>query len=243
MNLSQVRAELEDERTWRKEEVRFLLNRLGDLQSEAEKDRYRRAVLLLLYAHFEGFCKNALLIYIRAINDERLSCVSVIPALVAATCNEILLALADHNRKSDFFRSGAPDDAKLHFAWRSQTFLARLPEVMGIEVSIPETVVDTESNLWPIVLRKNLFKLGFDYNAFSKYEGTISQLLNRRNNIAHGLDRDGIDAAKFSTLQNDVYEVMDSVLLMIMKSLRDKTYLSSSGGLGGSQPQTSIGSP
>lgn len=243
MNLSQVRAELEDERTWRKDEVRFLLNRLGDLQLEAEKDRYRRAVLLLLYAHFEGFCKNALLIYIRAINDEHLLCGSVVPALVAATCHEILLALADHNRKSDFFRTGAPDDTKLHFAWRSQFFLTRLPEVLKTEVSIPENVVDTESNLWPIVLRKNLFKLGFDYDAFSKYEGTITQLLNRRNNIAHGLDRDGIDAAKFSSLQNDVYEVMDSVLVLIMRSLLNKTYLASVSGQNPSQPTTSAGSP
>jgi hypothetical protein len=225
MNLLQVRAELENERTWRKEEVRFLLNRLGDRGSEDEKDRYRRAVVLLLYAHFEGFCKTALLIFVKAVNDERLPCDSVKPALMSATCNEILLALADHNQKSDFFRTGAPEDAKLHFAWRSQTFLARLPDVLKKEVAIPDKVVDTESNLWPVVLKKNLFKLGLDYDAFSHHDGTITQLLNRRNNIAHGLDRDGMDAMKFSDLQRAVYDVIDSLLSMVMKALREKAYL------------------
>ena len=46
MNLLGIRAELEEERTWRREEVRFLMNRLPDLDSDEDQNRYRRAVLL-----------------------------------------------------------------------------------------------------------------------------------------------------------------------------------------------------
>src|SRR5437016_5156526 len=117
MNQLEIRAELEDERTWRRDEIRFLMNRLADLDTDTDQDRYRRAVLLLLYAHFEGFCKTALLIYVRIINKESLRCDLAQPALVAASCQSILKSLANPNSKSDFFRNGAPDDEKLHFIW------------------------------------------------------------------------------------------------------------------------------
>ncbi len=225
MNLLQVRTELEDERTWRRDEIRFLLNRLADLDTEDDKNRYRRAVLLLLYAHFEGFCKTALLIYVHAINGERLSCAAVRPALAAATCHAILRALADHNCKSDFFRAKAPEDEKLHFAWRSQEFLSRLSDVLGQSIDVPDEVVDTESNLWPIVLKKNLFRLGLDCDRLKHHDGTINNLVNRRNNIAHGMQREGISEEVFADLQRSVYEVMDEVMAMIMDTLSNQTYL------------------
>jgi hypothetical protein len=228
MNLLQVRTELEDERTWRRDEIRFLLNRLADLDTDDDKDRYRRAVLLLLYAHFEGFCKTALLIYVHAINGEGLSCQAVQPALTAATCRPILRALADQNSKSDFFRGKAPEDEKLHFAWRCQEFLSRLSDVLGMKVSIPDDVVDTESNLWPIVLKKNLFRLGFEQDRLKQHDGTISNLVNRRNNIAHGMQREGISKQLFAELQKSVYEVMDEVMAMVMEALKTESYLSSS---------------
>jgi hypothetical protein len=224
MNLVATRAELEDERTWRRDEIRFLMNRLADLDTDDDRDRYRRAALLLLYAHFEGFCKTALLIFIRAINKESLPCEAASPALVAATCRPILRALADPNSKSDLFRNAAPDDEKLHFAWRSQEFLRRLAEVLGRPVDIPDEVVDTESNLWPIVLKKNLFRLGFEHDHLSMHDGTIHNLVNRRNNIAHGLERTGISEADFEKLQKAVYEVMDEVMSMVMVSLSRQTF-------------------
>lgn len=226
MNLLAIRAELEDERTWRREEIRFLMNRLADLDTDDDRNRYRRAVLLLLYAHFEGFCKTALLIFVRAINRESLSCEAVQPVLVAASCRSLLKSLADPNSKSDFFRSGAPDDEKLHFAWRSQEFLKRLAEVLGKPVDIPDDVVDTESNLWPIVLKKNLFRLGFEHDRLSAHDGTIHNLLNRRNNIAHGIERAGISESEFEKLQKAVYEVMDEVMSMVVVSLTKQSFRS-----------------
>jgi hypothetical protein len=224
MNLLDIRAELEDEQTWRRDEIRFLTNRLADLDTDEDKNRYRRAVLLLLYAHFEGFCKTALLIFVRAINRESLSCDAVQPALMAATCRSILRSLADPNSKSDFFRNGAPDDEKLHFVWRSQEFLKRLAEVLGKPVDIPDDVVDTESNLWPIVLKKNLFRLGFEHDRLSAHDGTIHNLVNRRNNIAHGLERTGIPEADFEKLQKAVYAVMDEVMSMVTDSLLKQSF-------------------
>ena len=134
-------------------------------------------------------------------------------------------ALADPNSKNDFFRKGAPKDDKLHFIWRSQEFFRRLAEVLGRAVDIPDEIVDTESNLWPIVLKKNLFRLGFDHECLSAHDGTIHNLVNRRNNIAHGLERSGISEGDFDKLQKAVYEVMDEVMSMVMTSLSKQSFL------------------
>lgn len=224
MNILAIRTELEDERTWRRDEIRFLLNRLSDIESDDDRDRYRRAVVLLLYAHFEGFCKTALLTYVRAVNDTSLNCAAVQPAIAAATCSKILRALADSNAKSDFFRRQAPNDDKLHFAWRSQNFFARIAEVMHSPVLVPDDVVDTESNLWPVVLKKNLFRLGLDHNRFEAHEATINQLVQRRNDISHGAGRAGISAPDFEKLQRAVYEIIDEVMVMVVDAVSNQTY-------------------
>jgi hypothetical protein len=57
MNLADIRAELEDELQWRLEELRLLKNQLADLRTEQQRDRFRRVLVIMLYAHFEGFWK------------------------------------------------------------------------------------------------------------------------------------------------------------------------------------------
>ena len=109
-------------------------------------------------------------------------------------------------------------------------FLKRLEEVLGKPVEIPDEVVDTESNLWPIVLKKNLFRLGFEHDRLSAYDGTIYNLVNRRNNIGHGLERAGISEADFEKLQKAVYEVMDEVMSMVTGSLAQQSFRSTAPG-------------
>ena len=59
MNIIEVRAEFEEELTWRVDEIRLLHNQLGYIRKEADKMRYRKALVVMLYSHFEGFCKTA----------------------------------------------------------------------------------------------------------------------------------------------------------------------------------------
>jgi hypothetical protein len=45
-----IRGELEEEQTWRRDEIRFLRNQIANMQSDAEKDQYRRSLVVMLYA-------------------------------------------------------------------------------------------------------------------------------------------------------------------------------------------------
>jgi len=55
MNLAALRAELEADRAWREEEIRVFQNRGSVIEDAEELNRYRRALVLLLYAHYEDF--------------------------------------------------------------------------------------------------------------------------------------------------------------------------------------------
>ena len=53
MDFDSIRAELEQDLAWRVDEIRFLQNQ-GSALGEDDKRRYRRALVLILYSHFEG---------------------------------------------------------------------------------------------------------------------------------------------------------------------------------------------
>jgi len=62
MDLADIRAQLESELTWRQNEMRLLHNQLEFIEKYEEKKRYRKSLVVMLYSHYEGFCKTAFLI-------------------------------------------------------------------------------------------------------------------------------------------------------------------------------------
>src|SRR4051812_37690993 len=99
MNLADIRAELEDELRWRLEELQFFKNQLSDLRTDDQRDRFRRALVVMLYSHFEGFWKTAFSIYVRAINNEGIMCRDALHNLVAATLFDLIGGLTDPHKK------------------------------------------------------------------------------------------------------------------------------------------------
>jgi len=59
-DISDIYAEVEAEYAWRQDEIRFFQNQSTNAP-ENKQDQFRRVLILLLYAHFEGFCKFALI--------------------------------------------------------------------------------------------------------------------------------------------------------------------------------------
>jgi hypothetical protein len=88
MNIEDIRAELESDFRWRQGELLFLQNQGASL-AEAEQETFRRAVVVLLYAHFEGFCKFALLVYVNEVNKAQVKCHEASYALAAASLADL----------------------------------------------------------------------------------------------------------------------------------------------------------
>jgi hypothetical protein len=227
MNFPDLWAEIEADQAWREEEMRVLHNQLARLGSEAEKDQFRRALILMLYAHFEGFCRFAFELYRRSINAEHLSLRRVNIAIAAASLGDVFSALRDPNKKCSLFRNEMPDDFEIHRFARDREFVERVFEASRRPASIPDSVLRVDANLNPAVLRRVLFRLGFDHDMFAHFDAEIHRLLATRNAIAHGAFRSGVLGKDYEEVRQACLEIMTSVKNEIMAALHRRTYLRS----------------
>ena len=179
----------------------------------------------MLYPHFEGFWKFAFAYYITSINDQQCIRAVLKPPLIAASMNSEFAAYENSDRKCKIFRKSLPDDSKLHRFSRRHDFVCAFDDFLKVIAEIPENVVDTESNLNPIVLKKILFRLGFDISIADTYKGQINRLLKYRNDIAHGKAYDGIEETVYSDIKKSTISVIEGIKELIVHSLRDKNYL------------------
>ncbi len=226
MNTDDIRAELEAELTWRSDEMRFLENQLANFSSEREKDKYRRSLIVMLYSHLEGFFKFAFTLYTDIINEQNLKCEDVTAYMAVSSLSNIFRALDDPDKKSDIFRRSLPDDTALHRFCRRVDFIKSLSDINNKSVKISDKVVDTKSNLTPVVIKKILYQLGFEHTKFDQYKGNIDKLLNVRNHIAHGDNRfrAGVEENDYNAIKNDTYSIMNEIILMITDELRRESF-------------------
>lgn len=227
MNIESIWAQIEQEQTWRTDEIRFFDNQASKL-NEDDQAKFRRANILLLYAHYEGFCKFVFTIYIDTINNEGIRCNDVNFSLVAATLESVFKELRNPDGKAVEFKHSLPDDKKLHVFARDKQFIEKSTTLQQRTIAIPDTIVDTESNLKPVVLRKNLYRLGFPHDGLQAVEGDISWLLNIRNEIAHGANNRGVTTKEYEALRKASFNVMDTVKRYVMDALTSKEYLRAS---------------
>ena len=225
METPAFRAQLETEFEWRIKELRFFQNLCEELELETSRDQFRRATVLLLYSHFEGYCKFSFNLYVSAINSAGLLCNQVNSSVVTATLHDVFSKLRDGAGKAPEFKNALPDDSKLHKFALAREFVERSAEIMGRPVFIPDQVVDTESNLKPIVLRKNLFRLGLPHDEFANFEPSINKLLAVRNKIAHGESRAGIEKSRYDELRDSALQVMTGVTTGITRAFDEKKFM------------------
>jgi hypothetical protein len=227
MNIAEIRAELENDQGWRRDEIRSLQNQGSSIEDLEQQGQFRRALVVLLYAHFEGFCKFALTVYVNAVNKTGIRCAEANYALAAASLADLFAALRDSTSKCPEFRFTLPDDTHLHRFARDREFVERVADFENRKLEIPEDVIDTESNLKPVVLRKNLFRVGLTHDQFAFLDGDIHRLLNSRNKIAHGEARSGIKSTEYEALRAAVFYIMDSVTAGVMQALLEERFLRS----------------
>ncbi len=226
IDFSEVRAEIELEREWREAELRLLKNRIAELRNENERDVARKALVVMLYAHFEGLTKALLIIYVNALNKLGIKLAQVHSALAACALSELFKALRNPNSKCKIFARQLPHDPKVHKYARDREFLERTADFGALTLAIdPDSIVDTESNLKPVVLRKILYQLGFDPQVVDPWEGTVNRLLKKRNDVAHGTARAGINSKDYDILEKAVKEVVDAVVAAITGAILKKSYL------------------
>ena len=227
MDYEKISAELEEEYTWRYQELVFLENLEANIESDTSRKKYRKSLIVMLYSHFEGFCKFAFTYYITSINDQQCIRSTLKPPLIAASMNNEFTAYDDLDRKCKIFKRTLPDDTKLHRFSRRHDFVCAFNDFLKAIAEIPDTVVDTDSNLTPTVLKKTLFRLGFDISIADQYKDPINQLLSYRNGVAHGNGgiANGINRNDYSRIKESTLSVIESIKEIVAHALRDEDFL------------------
>ncbi|WP_342750601.1 MAE_28990/MAE_18760 family HEPN-like nuclease [Termitidicoccus mucosus] len=223
MNLDSIRAQLEADFKWRQDELRFLQNQGASL-SESDLEIYRRALIVILYAHFEGFCKFALTVYVNCINGAGIKCDQANYALAAASLADLFAALRNPTQKCAVFKNALPDDSKLHRFARDREFVERASYFGDKIVNISDSVIDTESNLKPIVLRKILYQLGLPHDLFKPFDGSIDRLLGMRNKISHGETKSGVTRKNYDEILAASFAVMTGITIEITNALMERRF-------------------
>jgi len=155
-----------------------------------------RASWAMLYAHYEGFCKEALTIFFDAISAS------------GAVCSDLplptqLYALAQRLRN---LRQMTDQDLLQTVVDFSSCHLGALPH-------FPE--VDTKSNLWPNVLVDLLESADLSADKVKENQVKLRTLVSRRNDIAHGKSDMISEVAYYLTFEKVVYDVMYDLAFQI----------------------------
>ncbi|MGI3904038.1 MAG: MAE_28990/MAE_18760 family HEPN-like nuclease [Janthinobacterium lividum] len=225
IEMDAFRSEVEIEREWREGEMRLLKNAISALPTEPERALGRKALVVMLYSHFEGICRSVFAIYIDHLNRLGLRVEEAVPALSAAALDDLFKALRDPSSKCEEFRSQLPDDTALHRFARDREFIEQTRAIDQRKIILdPDVIANAESNLKPVVLRKILYRLGMDSNSAKPWEGAINRLLNARNGVAHGSVRQGVRDTDFRNLEIAVSGTVDAIVITLSACITAKGY-------------------
>lgn len=224
MTADEMRAALEVELAWRQEELAFFKNQLNEI-AEENRDKYRKSLVLILYSHLEGYIKICLQTYIQYINSQCLYRKNVNTGLLVASMHKEFIAYENLDRKCEIFQKKLPDDTRLHRLYRRVDFMEKVEDFKEQELKIDDQIIDTESNLWYIVLQKNLYKIGLPIDLFDDCQSDIDALVNRRNSIAHGNFRAGVTAGEFSKWESKVSNLLSEVTRLLYDYANKEKYL------------------
>ncbi|MFF0091391.1 MAE_28990/MAE_18760 family HEPN-like nuclease [Streptomyces canus] len=231
MNVAELRAQLEEDLTWRLDELRHLRNRL--LGSDSESDwaaSSLRAILVMQYAHLEGFTRNAFALYVTVINSHQVKAAQLKPQLLAAALGVEFDALRKNRGEND---NEDEEEGKLTRRARNHvSFLQRLQELTSGHLEIAaDTAISMEMNLGRDVLRRCLYMLAIPMDEVSRAQySSIEFVKNARNDIAHGSRKERISTDMFKAHTVKCEQFMKDLARIITSATVRQLFLSASEG-------------
>lgn len=169
-SLDELSEFLDGEYAWRRKELTSINSDVKAAHGDSRDPRIRGAIALL-YAHWEGFVKNASHAYLTYVSSQRLHYCQLSTSFLALSLRKQLQEFSDTN------------DPVVH-----NSFVELMTTGLSSEARVPRTgAIDTKSNLNSKRMKRIVLTLGLDYSPYELKENLIDeQLLNWRNNIAHG---------------------------------------------------------
>jgi len=190
----QLQDYLDAEFSWRLKEIASLKIAVRQA-SYLSESTVIRASIALLYAHWEGFVKNAATGYLNFVDCQGLRYAELKNCFVVLGLKKSINILVESRRSHasinalDFVRAQLNERASLKF----------------------ESAINTEDNLNSAVLENILLAMGFDPTFYESKANLIDKsLLKRRNSIAHGEFLD-VAAEEWRDLADEILKIIRQI--------------------------------
>ncbi len=168
MELHSLETQVEADLAWREAELAVFREMLASKNyGEVRSRALFRAGWALLYAHYEGFIKFCLDLYLEYICKRHVHCRSL--------PHRLFIYLIDEEIQRA--KSLPPEEIVNFFLNEFQCLRDKAPQAV---------TVNTQSNLWPDLLEKILVRLDLEAPDIVRERRRLQTLVARRNDIAHG---------------------------------------------------------
>lgn len=200
-------SQLSSDLRWREEELAILRKQL--IQSpagSAQEKTLLRANLAMIYAHYEGFCKFAIEIYIDALEKLCLRRHELKWPIAAHSLAPLYKELSNTSNQSNFFTK----------------FLDEFDGYLNAEATYerPSNI----ANLWPDLLSEWLSKFNLGAANILADKALLESLVSNRNQIAHGKRLTIKSRADLDKYAHAATMAMHEVAVGIADALEKKTY-------------------
>lgn len=186
---------------WREAEIASMRIVLSSTEiTSIQKQTLLRAAWALLYAHYEGFCKNTLVTYYDFISNSGITCRDL-PETTR------IFAL---KKKLTKIRNLQDGELMIKIANFHSDCLTLAPEFPS---------VDTQSNLWPKLLIELMKTADLNAEKVSEHEVKLKTLVTRRNKIAHGENNIIQELEYYKSFEEAVYDVMYDLAIQVDQRL------------------------
>lgn len=181
---------LDDDLAWRRKEI-IELRAIARSAKAKKADVHVRAGVSMLYAHWEGFIKNASNAYVAFVSALKMKTRELEDSFVALSIKTRLAAMGDSGKSAV-----------------AVSTIAHLISILDKPASLPAAGISAEGNLKSEVFVNIGGWLGIDVNKYSARFNLIDEtLLASRNKIAHG-EYLNISPQRFDSLADEILELM-----------------------------------
>ncbi|WP_423214618.1 MAE_28990/MAE_18760 family HEPN-like nuclease [Streptococcus equinus] len=207
MKIEQYENEIESDLAWRKVEIAHLFKIMSDAET---KEVVMKSMILLLYAHWEGFIKRTSKLYLKYVSEQNVKNKDLTVNFKALMLKKFAQECIDNDGRNlqkefDFMNK--------------QNKIENKPFKIKVDPNdeFDEDIINTQHNLSSKVLKNITQIVGMEYNDVIKQRSNYidAMLLNHRNSIGH--------AGKFANSKNEnnglsfdkVEELKDFIVVML----------------------------
>ena len=185
MKIEQFQDFLDKDLAWRKHELSQLFMILDTVES---KEVIGKSIILLLYAHWEGFVKKSSKCYLKYVSERKIK-------LQELTLNFHAIVLRNH-AKACIDLNALNLSNEFAFIQKHNKMLEKQFKVkIDVDNEFDKELIDTQHNLSSKVLKNIIEIVGVTYNDAIKTRSNYidSNLVKHRNAIGHGNRMQGSD--------------------------------------------------